>query len=33
MLGKFARFDLGESYFRHQSAWSLIVSKLPAGID
>ena len=29
MLGRFARFDLGDSYFRHQSVWSLIVSKLP----
>ncbi|BBU27854.1 microcin C ABC transporter permease YejB [Burkholderia sp. THE68] len=33
MLGKFARFDLGESYFRHQSVWSLIVSKLPVSIS
>ncbi|WP_244815747.1 microcin C ABC transporter permease YejB [Caballeronia sp. Lep1P3] len=33
MLGRFARFDLGESYFRHQSVWSLIVSKLPVSIS
>ncbi len=33
MLGKFARFDLGDSYFRHQSVWSLIVSKLPVSIS
>ena len=33
MLGKFARFDLGDSYFRHQSVWSLIESKLPVSIS
>jgi microcin C transport system permease protein len=33
MLGHFARFDLGQSYFRHQSVWSLIVSKLPVSIS
>src|ERR1700739_709096 len=33
MLGRFARFDLGQSYFRHQSVWSLIVSKLPVSIS
>ena len=33
MLGRFARFDLGDSYFRHQSVWSLIVSKLPVSIS
>jgi microcin C transport system permease protein len=33
MLGDFARFNLGQSYFRHQSVWSLIVSKLPVSIS
>jgi len=33
MLGRFMRFDLGESYFHHQSVWSLIVSKLPVSIS
>ena len=33
MLKRFARFDLGESYFRHQSVWSLVVQKLPVSIS
>ncbi|WJF89246.1 ABC transporter permease subunit [Paraburkholderia bonniea] len=33
MLKRFASFDLGQSYFRHQSVWSLIVSKLPVSIS
>jgi len=33
MLKRFARFDLGQSYFRHQSVWQLIVSKLPVSIS
>ncbi|RKP54571.1 microcin C ABC transporter permease YejB [Pararobbsia silviterrae] len=33
MLGQFARFDLGESYFWHQSVWSLVVSRLPVSIS
>jgi microcin C transport system permease protein len=33
MLSRFARFDLGQSYFHHQSVWSLIVSKLPVSIS
>jgi microcin C transport system permease protein len=33
MLRRFAQFDLGQSYFRHQSVWSLIVSKLPVSIS
>jgi microcin C transport system permease protein len=33
MLTRFARFDLGQSYFRHQSVWSLVVSKLPVSIS
>src|SRR5471032_2210239 len=32
MLKRFSTFDLGQSYFRHQSVWSLIVSKLPVSI-
>ncbi|WP_338862932.1 ABC transporter permease subunit [Mycetohabitans rhizoxinica] len=33
MLSRYARFDLGDSYFRHQSVWSLVVSKLPVSIS
>ncbi len=33
MLSRFARFDLGQSYFHHQSVWSLILSKLPVSIS
>ncbi|VVD91163.1 microcin C ABC transporter permease YejB [Pandoraea terrigena] len=33
MLKRFSRFDLGQSYFHHQSVWSLIVSKLPVSIS
>ena len=33
MLSRFARFDLGQSYFHHQSVWSLVVSKLPVSIS
>ncbi|MCG1018202.1 MULTISPECIES: microcin C ABC transporter permease YejB [Burkholderiaceae] len=33
MLSHYARFDLGDSYFRHQSVWSLVVSKLPVSIS
>jgi microcin C transport system permease protein len=33
MLWNFARFRLGDSYFAHQSVWSLIVSKLPVSIS
>lgn len=33
MLKRFAQFDLGQSYFHHQSVWSLIVSKLPVSIS
>jgi len=32
-LERFATFDLGQSYFRHQSVWSLVVSKLPVSIS
>lgn len=33
MIGRFARFDLGESYFSHESVWSLIKSKLPVSLS
>lgn len=33
MLSRFARFDLGDSFFHHQSVWQLIVSKLPVSIS
>lgn len=33
MLKRFARFDLGQSYFQHRSVWSLIKSKLPVSIS
>ncbi|WP_186142565.1 microcin C ABC transporter permease YejB [Burkholderia gladioli] len=33
MLKRFAHFDLGQSYFHHQSVWSLVVSKLPVSIS
>jgi microcin C transport system permease protein len=33
MLERFARFDLGQSYFHHQSVWSLVLSKLPVSIS
>jgi ABC-type microcin C transport system permease subunit YejB len=33
MISRFARFDLGESYFTHESVWSLIKSKLPVSLS
>ncbi len=33
MLKSFLRFDLGDSYFRNQSVWSLIKEKLPVSIS
>jgi len=33
MLKRFAKFDLGDSYYQHQSVWSLIVSKLSVSIS
>ncbi|EEG08038.1 microcin C ABC transporter permease YejB [Pseudogulbenkiania ferrooxidans] len=33
MLLKFSRFDLGESFFHHESVWALIVSKLPVSMS
>ena len=33
MLQRYARFDLGTSYFHHKSVWELIISKLPVSIS
>lgn len=33
MLGRYLRFDLGESFHYQQSVWSLIVQKLPVSIS
>jgi microcin C transport system permease protein len=33
MLGRFAQFDLGNSYYQHQSVWQLVKSKLPVSIS
>lgn len=33
MLNSFLRFDLGESYYRHQSVWSLIQDKLGVSVS
>jgi microcin C transport system permease protein len=33
MLGRFARFDLGTSYFHHKSVWALVKEKLPVSIS
>lgn len=33
MLGQYARFDLGNSFYQHRSVWELIVSKLPVSIS
>jgi microcin C transport system permease protein len=33
MLLRYARFDLGSSYFHHKSVWQLIVEKLPVSIS
>jgi microcin C transport system permease protein len=32
MLGRFARFDLGRSYFYHASVWELIRQRMPVSI-
>ena len=29
MLGQFARFDLGKSFFQNKDVWSLVLEKLP----
>ena len=33
MLGQFARFDLGRSFFQNKDVWSLILEKLPVSIS
>lgn len=33
MLKRFARFDLGDSYFQHMSVWALVKSKMPVSIS
>ncbi len=33
MLGRFARFDLGQSFFHNKDVWSLILEKLPVSIS
>lgn len=33
MLGQFARFDLGQSFFQNKDVWSLILEKLPVSIS
>ena len=33
LLGSFARFDLGKSYFRHRSVGDLILEKLPVSLS
>ena len=33
MIKRFAKFDLGDSYYQHQSVWSLVVSKLPVSMS
>ena len=33
MLGRFARFDLGKSFFQNKDVWTLIVEKMPVSIS
>lgn len=33
MLGQFARFDLGKSFYQHKDVWDLVVEKLPVSIS
>lgn len=33
MLGQFARFDLGRSFFQNKTVWELIVEKMPVSIS
>ncbi len=33
MLGRFARFDLGNSFFQNKTVWELIVEKLPVSMS
>ena len=33
MLGQFARFDLGQSFYHQQDVWTMVRSKLPVSIS
>ena len=33
MLGQFARFDLGKSFYQHKDVWQLVKEKLPVSIS
>lgn len=33
MLGQFARFDLGQSFYHHKDVWTLVKEKLPVSIS
>jgi microcin C transport system permease protein len=33
MLIRFAKFDLGKSYYQHQTVWDLVISKLPVSLS
>src|SRR3990167_5562712 len=33
MLGQFARFDLGKSFFQNKDVWQLVKEKLPVSIS
>jgi microcin C transport system permease protein len=33
MLGQFARFDLGQSFFHHKAVWELVKEKLPVSVS
>ena len=33
MVRRYATFDLGQSFYHHQSVWGLVVSKLPVSMS
>ena len=33
MLGQFARFDLGTSFYHHKAVWALVREKLPVSVS
>lgn len=33
MLGQFARFDLGKSFYQHKDVWALVKEKLPVSVS
>ena len=33
MLGRFARFDLGQSFYQHKDVWQLVKEKMPVSIS